>query len=60
MIAASKKGTCRWPFFFLPFLSTQLLKKGICIHPKRLYQMPDELMVKMDIRDSEFEGKSIS
>lgn len=45
---------------FLPFLSTQLLKKGICIHPKRLFQMPGKLMVKMDIRDIVFEGKSIS
>lgn len=60
MIAASKKGTSRWSFFFLPFLNTQLLKKGICIHPERLYQMPDELMVKMDIREIVFEGKSIS
>lgn len=57
MIAASKKGTCWWPSFFCDL---SLVQKGICIHPERLYQMPDESMVKMDIHDIVFEGKSIS
>ena len=57
MIAASEKGTRCWPSFICDL---SLVQKGICIHPERLYQMPGELMVKMDIHDIVFEEKSIS